>query len=71
MAINKKLIHFKNKTNFNNEVANDNILDTSIVFVQDSKEIHTHGTTYKSVNWSVLGEIGEGDSIVSVLNRAY
>lgn len=54
MAINKKLIHFKNKTNFNNEVANNNILDTSIVFVQDSKEIHTHGTTYKSVNWSVL-----------------
>ena len=54
MAINKKLIHFKTQQNFNNEVANENILDTSIVFIQDSKEIHTHGTTYKSVNWSVL-----------------
>ena len=54
MAINKKLIHFKTKENFNNKVANNEILDTSIVFIQDSKEIHTHGTTYKSVNWSVL-----------------
>jgi hypothetical protein len=33
MAINKKLIHFKNKENFENEVANDNILDASIVFI--------------------------------------
>lgn len=54
MAINKKLIHFKTKQNFDNKVANNEILDTSIVFIQDSKEIHTHGTTYKSVNWSVL-----------------
>lgn len=54
MAINKKLIHFKNKENFDNEVANGNILDNSIVFIQDSKEISTHGTVYKTVNWSVL-----------------
>ena len=54
MAINKKLIHFKNKENFNTEVANGNILDNSIVFIQDSKEISTHGTVYKTVNWSVL-----------------
>lgn len=46
MAINKKLIHFKNKENFNNEVANGNILDTSIVFIQDTQEIYTHGTFY-------------------------
>lgn len=54
MAINKKLIHFKNKENFDNEVANGNILDNSIIFIQDSKEISTHGTVYKTVNWSVL-----------------
>lgn len=54
MAINKKIIHFKNKENFDNEVANGNILDRSIVFIQDSKEISTHGTVYKTVNWSVL-----------------
>ena len=57
MAINKKLIHFKNKTDFNKEVANENILDHSIVFIQDSKEISTHGTVYKSVNWSVLEDL--------------
>ena len=39
MAINKKLIHFKNKEKFNTELANNNILDTSICFIQDTKEI--------------------------------
>ena len=54
MAINKKLIHFKNKQKFEEELANNNILNTSIVFIQDSKEISTHGTVYKTVCWSVL-----------------
>ena len=54
MAINKKLIHFNSKENFDNKVANNEILDTSIVFVKDSKEIWTHGNLYKSVNWDVL-----------------
>ena len=31
MAINKKLIHFKNKENFNTEVAKGNILNNSIL----------------------------------------
>ena len=54
MAINKKLIHFKSKQKFNEELANGNILETSIVFIQDSKEIYTHGTLYdgKSVDLS-------------------
>ena len=46
MAINKKLIHFKNKQKFNEELANNNILETSIVFIQDTKEIYTHGQLY-------------------------
>ena len=46
MAINKKLIHFKNKEKFNTELANNNILDTSICFIQDTKEIWTHGQLY-------------------------
>lgn len=46
MAINKKLIHFKNKQTFEQEVANGNILDTSIVFIQDTQQIYTHGTFY-------------------------
>ena len=48
MAINKKLIHFNKKENFEKEVANGNILDHSIVFIKDSKEIYTHGTIYGS-----------------------
>lgn len=46
MAINKKLIHFKNKQKFEEELANNNILSTSICFIQDTKEIWTHGTLY-------------------------
>lgn len=44
MAINKKLIHFKTKAAF--EAQLNNILDTSIVFIQDAKLIWTHGTYY-------------------------
>lgn len=46
MAINKKLIHFKNKSAFNTELTAGNILDTSIVFIKDTKEIWTHGQLY-------------------------
>ena len=71
MAIDKKLIHFNRKEVFEEKLAKNEILDTSIVFVKDSKEIWTHSNLYKSVNWDVLGEVGEWDSIVSVLNREY
>ena len=62
MAINKKLIHFKSKTNFDEQSRQGNILDNSIVFIQDSKEISTHGTIYSTVNWSVL-DLGESKEI--------
>ena len=54
MAINKKLIHFKNKQKFEEELAKGNILDTSIVFIKDSREISTRGEVYKSINWDIL-----------------
>ena len=54
MAINKKLIHFKSKTNFEEQSSQGNILNTSICFIQDSKEISTHETIYSTVNWVVL-----------------
>lgn len=58
MAINKKLIHFNKKTTFETERANGNILDTSIVFIKDSKEIYTHGQLYPcdtvEKNWSKI-----------------
>lgn len=43
-----RLIHFENKEDFNTEVANGNILDNSIVFIQDTKEIWNHGTYFPS-----------------------
>lgn len=46
MAINKKLIHFGLKTNFEKELDAGNILDTSIVFIKDAKLIWTHGQYY-------------------------
>ena len=46
MAINKKLIHFKTKQKFQEELAKGNILNTSIVFIQDTTEIYTHGQLY-------------------------
>lgn len=54
MSINKKLVHFSNKDKFIEQLESDNILDSSIVFIKDSNEIFTHGTTYSYVNWSVL-----------------
>ena len=83
MAINKKLIHFNSKEDFMSalegtlpqggaaDADHGQLHDYSIVFVKDSKEIWTHDNLYKSVNWSVLGDVGEGDSIVSVLSREY
>lgn len=35
-----------------------NLKGNSIVFIEDSKEIWTHGNLYKSVNWSVLEDLG-------------
>lgn len=63
MAINKKLIHFNSKENFENKVANNEILDTSIAFVKDSKEIWTHGNLYKSVNWGILERSASAEHI--------
>ena len=57
MAINKKLIHFKSKEKFNQELANNNILDTSIVFIQDTKEIWTHGQLYSGDLNAIINDI--------------
>ena len=42
--INKKLIHFATKANFNARKAE--IPDTSIAFIKDTQEIYTHGQLY-------------------------
>ena len=51
MAINKKLIHFATKANFDTQLANSNIDDRSIIFINETGQIWTHGKFYNSALW--------------------
>ena len=46
MAITNKLITFNKLTSFETQLAQGNILDTSIVFIKDAKKIWTKGTYF-------------------------
>ena len=48
-AINKKLVFFNKKEDFDNRNNAGDILDSSIVFVKDSNEIYTHGEEYQFI----------------------
>lgn len=55
MAINKKLIHFKTYQAFNTELEAGNILETSIVWIKETRQIYTHGQFYNcsaGTDWS-------------------
>lgn len=77
MAINKKLIHFKEKEEFKKRLDNNEILDTSIVFIKDTKEIYTHESEYKTVTWKNIGvpkvpvEIIVGEGVEQVKLNIY
>ena len=85
MAINKKFIHFKKKIDFENELSNNNILDTSICFISETKEIYTHKQLYncsvdsneikqsiEEINEKINNiEIGGGNTIQSILKMVY
>lgn len=71
MAINKKLIHFNKKEDFNKlskatsaTDTNVDILWSSIVFIKDTKEIWTHGQIYPSDSYTQT-EIDEKLNILS------
>ena len=71
MAINKKLIHIKTKAAFTTELNAGNILDTSIVFIKDTKEIWTHGQLYScSLTEEEVISIIENSSSISNLTNA-
>lgn len=71
MAINKKLIHFRTKTAFTTELNAGNILDTSIVFIKDTKEIWTHGQLYScSLTEEEITSIIENSQSISNLTNA-
>lgn len=56
MAIEKKLIHFKTNAEFKKRLNNNEILDTSIVFIKETSEIYTHGELYSYINWGYIDE---------------
>lgn len=56
MAIDKKLIHFGKLADFETQLTAGNILDRSIVFIQDAKKIWTHGTYYDCSEGEATGD---------------
>ena len=54
MAIEKKLIHFNRDEDFKQKLSNNEILDTSIVFIKDTNKIYTHGGEYQFIEWSYI-----------------
>ena len=85
MAIDRKFIHFRKKIDFENELSNNNILDTSICFISETKEIYTHKQLYNcsvdsnEIKQSIEAldekinniEIGGGSTIQSILEMVY
>lgn len=64
--INKKLVHFRTKAKFEERLAANDILDTSIVFIKDEKLIWTHGEYYaQSVN--IDGKVDKVDNSLSAV----
>lgn len=61
MAIDKKLIHFGKLADFEAQLTAGNILDRSIVFIQDAKKIWTHGTYYDCSEGTAAGDIVQSD----------
>ena len=74
MAINKKLINFKKQEEFDKRNEAGEILETSIVFIDDTKKIVTHGTEFDcSADWNTLKNKpivqDEGDSETLVMSQ--
>ena len=68
MAINRKFIHFQKKIDFENELSNNNILDTSICFISETKEIYTHKQLYNCSGQSILEMVYPVGSIYISVN---
>lgn len=66
MAIEKKLIHFNKKEDFQSKLNNNEIKDSSIVFVKDANMIYTHGEEYRFIEWGYLGTVGSPEPPVQI-----
>lgn len=51
MAIDNRYIHFERYEDFKKEYDAGNILDTSVVFIKDTKQIWTHKSGYSKQEW--------------------
>ena len=79
MAINKKFIHFKRKSTFQRELDAGNILNTSMVFISDSKQFYVNGqffseNTLFDLNQlleNVSGELSETDTTNEAVIKLY
>lgn len=54
MVIENNLIHFNEQKEFDKAFSNEEIKDTSIVFINDSRKINTHKSQYKTITWGRL-----------------
>ena len=70
MPIKKKLINFKKQANFDTALQGGNILSTSIVFIDDTQKIWTHGVYFSSLK-EVLDKYSELSQTITdeVTNR--
>lgn len=70
MLIEKLLVHFRTKEEFDRR--KEDIQKDSIVFIKNSKHIHTHGRVYKTVHWTVLDDtvVPSGYRLVGVANAS-
>lgn len=68
MAINRKFIHFRKKIDFENELSNNNILNTSICFISETKEIYTHKQLYNCSEQNILEMVYPVGSIYISVN---
>lgn len=51
---NNRLLHYKTKRQFNEDLSNDLIPDDSIVFIKETAEIYTHKTYYGSDELNII-----------------
>lgn len=56
MAIEKKLIHFNKREDFDDKLKSNQIKDSSIVFVKDANIIYTRKEEYQFIKWGYIGE---------------
>lgn len=61
MAINKTFVHFDHKSVFDEKLVNNELLESSIVFIKDTQQIWTHGQLYNCSDPNLSDYITEAE----------